>query len=533
MDRPTRGRRVGTVHIPAPVEGWDTSSALGEMKPKRAIKLDNLFPRAEYVEIRKGFKGHASLQGEGAQVETLMPYHGIMSDALFAAVGTSVYDVTLDGTNADPVLEDMGNARFEYVNFSNAGGSYLWFCNGIVPPQFYNGLVFDEAEITGIDPASIVDVEGYKGRLWLTLEDDTVVGYLGIEAIQGPAETFELGSIMTEGGVILTIATWSLDGGDGPDDYIVFVTSRGQVIVYGGLDPNDAANWSLIGVYDIGTPIGRRCVLKMGADLAIICVDGIKLLSQVKSVDRAIQIQLSVSKRINQAVIDAARAYNGHFGWEFLTYPRGSRAILNVPIIEGALSHQYVMNTETGAWCRFIGQNASCWAVFQDRLFFGGTGKVLEADVAGSDTESSIVIDMKSSFQSGGSQLLKRYTMAQPLIAADEGINVAIGVDTDFRDGRELRPIPSTPSEVSRWGSFVWGRDPWSQPMTQRRGWIPINGLGQTVALRLRAEIGQSGGTSRWGSFVWGVDPWSASERAETLFQINGFNLTAEQGEIL
>lgn len=536
LDKPTRTRRVGSLTIPFPTEGWDTSEALADMKPKRAIRLDNFFPRSEYGELRKGYASYARLPNQIAPVETLMPHHGNLSSRFFAASGTSIYDVTDGGLLIDPIVTDLGNARFEFVNFANAGGSYLWICNGIVAPRFFdadNSASWMTAAITGIDPTAICDVEAFKGRLWLALEDSTRVAYLGIEAIQGAASTFELGSVMTLGGVILAIGTWSLDGGDGPDDYLVFITTKGQVIVYSGLDPDSAGQWSLVGVYEIGTPIGRRCLMKMGADLAIVCVDGVKPLSQVMGLDRSLQRRKTITQRISNSIAEAARSYSMNFGWEMITYPRGTRAILNVPIIESELSHQYVMNTDTGAWCRFTGQNASCWAVFQDRLFFGVRGQVMEADVTGSDADGPIIGDIKPAFQYGGAATLKRYTMLQVMMNAEDGINVAVGVDTDFADGIELRPLPSSVAEVSRWGTMVWGQDPWAQPVTQRRDWIPIQGLGQCAAVRLRVEVGEAASTSKWGSFVWGRDPWSATERAVTLFQVYGFNVTAEAGGFL
>jgi hypothetical protein len=43
------------------------------------------------------------------------------------------------------------------------------------------------------------------------------------------------------------------------DDYAAFITSEGQVAVYSGADPASSTTWSLVGVFDIGAPIGRRC----------------------------------------------------------------------------------------------------------------------------------------------------------------------------------------------------------------------------------------------------------------------------------
>lgn len=543
LDRPTRTRRVSALRMPAPVEGWDTSESIADMGPKRAIVLDNFFPEAEHVEIRRGHISHARMFEVTAPVETLMAYHGSISSALFAVAGAAIYDITEPPANRridDPVLSDLGSSRFQYVNFANTGtvetgGAYIWACNGSVPPIYYDGLVWQETIITGVIPESIVSVEAYKGRLWFVLENSTAVGYLAVDAIQGAANTFELGGVMNKGGTILAVATWSVDGGDGPDDQIVFVTSRGQVIVYSGNDPEDALGWSLVGVFDIGTPIGRRCLTKVGADLAVICIDGVKPLSQVIGLNLARQEAAAVTQRISRAISDAARLYSPLFGWEMTLYPRGTAAYLNVPLIEGEISHQYVMNINTGAWCRYTGQNALCWAVYRDRIFFGGArGMVFEADVAGADVTGPIVADLKTSFQYGGSRTtLKRYTMAQPFLNADEGINIAIGVDTDFQEGREVRAIPSTTRPTARWGTAIWGEDEWAAAVTNRLDWIPIDGIGQCAAIRLRVEIGEVGDLSRWGEAVWGEDTWSRPGREVTLFQINGFNLTAEAGGIL
>jgi len=538
LDRATRTRRVSAIRIPAPVEGWDTSDSLADMKPKRAIVMDNFFPQAEHIEIRRGHVSHASMFGVTLPVESLMPYHGVFASKLFAAAGPNIYDVTQPPANRridDPVMTDMVSGRFQYVNFANTGGSWLWVCNGAVGPIYYDGADWSPALLTGVVPESIIGVEVYKGRIWVVLEDSTAVGYLPVDSIQGAVETYELGGVMSKGGTILAVATWSVDGGDGPDDQIVFITSRGQVIVFRGLDPEDAANWTIVGVYDIGTPIGRRCVTKVGADLAVICIDGVKPLSQVIGLNLARQESAAVTQRISRAISDAARIYSEQFGWQMIVYPRGTAIYLNVPLIEGEISHQYVMNVNTGAWCRFTGQNASCWAVFQDRLFFGGkNGMVFEADVAGADVSGPIVGDLKTSFQYGGSRTtLKRYTMAQPFLNADEGINIAIGVDTDFQEGREVRPIPSTTRPTARWGTAVWGTDEWAPAITNRLDWIPITGIGQCAAIRLRVEIGEIGDLSRWGEAVWGEDTWSRPGREATLFEINGFNITAEAGGIL
>lgn len=54
-----RARVVRPTTIPAPVEGWDASSALAVMKSSRAVQLKNWFPQPGWVEVRKGYQYHS------------------------------------------------------------------------------------------------------------------------------------------------------------------------------------------------------------------------------------------------------------------------------------------------------------------------------------------------------------------------------------------------------------------------------------------------------------------------------------------
>ena len=90
--------------MPAPVEGWDTTSPLAEMSPKRAIQLDNWFPQAEYVELRKGFTQHRPT-GVTDPVETLIVYSGASGSKMFAVAGGDIYEVTSPDDNLQAVFE--------------------------------------------------------------------------------------------------------------------------------------------------------------------------------------------------------------------------------------------------------------------------------------------------------------------------------------------------------------------------------------------------------------------------------------------
>jgi hypothetical protein len=508
--------------MPAPTEGWDTTSPLAEMSPKRAIQLDNWFPQAEYIELRKGFTRHRPT-GVTDPVETLVVYSGASGSKQFAIAGGDIYETTASGAvgpTPDATITGLANSRIQYVNFVGTGGQYAWCCNGADLPFTYDGTVFAlTPAITGITAQDVINVNIHKNRIWMVLKESTTVAYLDVDAIGGAATEFELGGLMSKGGYVMAMGTWSRDAGSGPDDYAVFATSRGQIIIYAGTDPDNAATWELIGVFDLGAPLGRRCFRKVGSDLAIISIDGCYPLSTALSLDRGAVERVAITKNIQRAMNDATRSYGSSFGWEVTSYPKGNMAIINVPLVENVTQHQYVMNTLTGAWCRFTGQNANCWEVMDDRLFFGGNdGVVYEADVAGADYTAAFTAIMKTSFQYYGNRgAKKRWTMVQPLVTTNYAVAVNFLIDVDFKDTTTYSYLSTQGvTNGSLWGQMIWGRDNWSRGQFTLTDWLSTAALGQSAALKIRVDV-----------------PQDAESTRPSLVQVNGFNLTLETGEFI
>jgi len=521
--------------IPAPTGGWDAVSALADMPVDRAIVLDNWFPSTGDVRVRRGHQIHGSGMGSD-QVESLMVYNGVTtaSTKLFAATGSTVYDVSASGVAASSITS-LANARWQYTNFTVAGGKYLWICNGADDPRHYNGSAWATPTITGVTGADIINVNAHKNRIWGVLKDSTKACYLTTGAVAGAFTTFELGGLFTKGGHLVAMGTWTRDGGSGEDDLAVFISSRGQCAVYSGIDPSSANTWELVGVYDVGAPIGYRCFTKVAGDLALVCIDGVLPLSTGLSTDRGAAAKVAITSNINNAMNTAARSYAANFGWELLPYSKGTMAILNVPIQEGLLQHQYVMNTLTGAWCRFTGLNANCWAVYKDRLFFGGnTGFVYEADITGSDLTSPIDADGQGAYNYYGTKgRLKQWKMLQPLITTDSGARPAVGISTDFQDNASIGTPISAQTLAALYDSAVYDLDVYATENRSVTDWTGINGVGHCASIHFLARTGRESGLSVWGVSDWGEDSWSYSISGDVVMQLNGFNVTYEPGGIL
>jgi hypothetical protein len=521
------------VSMPAPVGGWDAVSPVADMKEDRALVLENWFPSTTDVRVRRGHQTHCGGMGSGV-VDTLMVYNGltVASSAMFAITGGSIWDVSASGTAVVTTETGLANNRWQYVNFTTSGGKFLWCCNGADDPLHYNGSVWAAPTITGITASDIINVNGHKNRLWFVLKDSTKAAYLATSAIAGAATTFELGGLFTQGGHLVAMATWTRDGGAGTDDLAVFISSRGQAAVYAGTDPASASTWELIGVYDVGPPIGYRCFNKVGAELMLINLDGVLPLSKGLSLDRAAQSQVTITLNINSAMNDAARSYKGNFGWELTPYAKSTMAILNVPIQEGQTQQQYVMNTITGAWCKFTGMNANTWAVYKDNLYFGGNdGLVYQADTTGLDVTTPIDAVGQAAYNYYEMRgQLKQWKMLQPLLTTDSDARPALGISTDFRDNASLGTPTSSQIPSALYDEAIYDADVYAVEGRTVADWTSISGIGQCAAIHFRARTGREDGLSLWGVDQWGHDVWSYSISGDVVMRLNGFNVTFEPG---
>lgn len=473
--------------VTAPIEGWDSLSPKAVMSPKRAIRLRNWFPQPGYCEVRKGHAVHADT-GTGLPVDTLAAYQGVSTRQLFAWSGTEIFDVTSVSLS---VVSGLNSPRAQHINFATTGGNFLYTVNGVDDPQIYNGSVWSTPVITGISATDIIGINAHKNRLWFTLENSSDAAYLPVDSIQGAAVLFPLGGLWTQGGFLMAMGTWSIDAGNGPDDYAVFVSSRGQVAIYSGTNPASPTTWSLVGVFNMGAPIGRRCLTQVGADIAIICVDGVVPLSRAMIFERSAVQKVALTQNIQPTMNQAARDYMSNFGWQLISYPRGTRAILNVPQVENDTQVQFVMNTITGAWCLFDGMNGNCWELLNDLLYFGGNdGIVYLADEGGCDPVNPLVADMMTAYNYFGERgNLKRWMMVRPLLNTDQSVNPGLAFNVDFQENAAISIPQVTPLGDSLWDVALWDDGVWSPGVVVLANWTSVTGLGYCASIRMVVSI--------------------------------------------
>lgn len=537
-------RRVNVARgasIRAPVGGWDAVSALADMPENRAIILDNWFPRPDSIELRKGSEFHSKPISGTPPIESLLVYNaptGLSKLFAVSAIG-SAYDVSVKNLTTAPTAVWSGkqNGRFQYVNFTTTGGHFLMAVNGADAPMAYDGTVWSNPAITGTDPTQFIHINVFKNRLWFTIKNSTKVAYNASGAVAGNVTLMELGSLLRRGGFIMAMGTWTRDAGDGQDDLAVFISSEGEVLVYQGTDPDNAATWALVGVFSLGAPLGRRCFEKVGGDLALINIDGVLPLQKALVTERAASHRIALTANIQNAMNEAAQLYKDNFGWQLILYPKGTRAILNVPVSENVQQQQYVMNTLTGAWCRFKGQNGNCWALFNDELYYGtNQGYVARADTGNIDVDQTITALGQMAFNYFGARgVLKDFGMIRPVISTDSDLRPAIGISTDFRDNVVFGQATVATFLTALWDNAVYDFD--FYPVTDRVAseWTALRGIGQCASIHFQVQSAGTGqvGFFDWDLSLWDTALWSDARVGDLLLRLNSFDVTYEVGGFL
>lgn len=440
-----------------------------------------------------------------------------------AAFNTAVTSITSVGTLATVTMANQHNLKtgmqVGIVGFTPAGynGTYIitvtgaftftYVLAGALGVTTVTGTAAPGANfaITGVDPTKLISVTVFKNRLFFVEKASTSAWYLPVLSIGGAAQQLDFGSQFSRGGYLMAVGTWSLDAGYGMDDYAVFVSSEGQVAVYKGTDPASATTWALIGVYDIGSPIGRRCLMKYAGDLTVICQDGLAPLSKALMSSR-VNSQEMLTDKIQHAISDYISTYAVNFGWEVALYPKQNMLLLNIPI-SGTTSIQVAMNTISGAWSRFSGWNAACFELHGDTLYFGGVGGVCKAWDTYADAGTNINFNAQQSFNYFGGGGQKKVNMVRPIISTDGTPTILFGVNTDFDTSDPLgNPTfsPTTPAPAV-WDSALWdGVGVWGGELRIRRDWQTAFGIGYCIAGHMKGY--SLNAQLRWASTDFLVD---------------------------
>ena len=354
--------------------------------------------------------------------------------------------------------------------------------------------------ITGADSSTFAHVNLFKNRLYYTQKDSLRVYYLGVNAIAGAASVLDFGGIARNGGYIQAMGTWTIDAGQGVDDYAVFVTSMGEVIVYNGTDPSDATTWALKGVWQLGQTFNRRCFYKFAGDLLLLTQDGLVPLASALQSSR-LDPRINLTDKIYYAVSQAATDFYDLFGWQINYFASANMLILNIPTDIG--NEQYVMHTITKSWARFTGINSHCYEVHgKAGMYFGSDGYVGKFYDGYSDAGANILATAQqaySYFDALGQ--LKRFTLVRPILQTYNGVpTVLCGLSVDYDTQPQINQISFNPSivNIGKWDISLWDKANWGGGLVVTKLWQGVSAVGFSGSVNM--NVASSGIEFHWVS---------------------------------
>lgn len=491
VGRPKRVQELQTKSVQAPIGGWNARDPLALMPPGDAVKLENWFPGEDACHIRGGCANHVT--GFAARPKTLAlhtPPTG--ANKMFAATDGGIFDATSAGAVGASVLSRT-NGYHVWLQMGVGGGHYLMMFNGTDKPAYFDGATWTAVDgvstpsITGVTTTNLISAAIHKTRLFLIEKNKMSFWYLPVAVVGGAAVEFPLGPLARKGGFLMAMGTWSFDSGSGPDDFAVFVTSEGEIIVFAGSNPASASDWVLVGVFSIGAkPIGRRCLEKYGGDLVLITQSGVLPLAELIRA-KAVDYKLALTDIIQPVFTESARSFGSLEGWEGHILAGQKAFIFNIPQ-SGTVMEQYVMNTVTQRWCKFTGWNASTFAVFNGELYFADSDKVAKAWSGVGDYGANTVAEAIGAFNYfGKNKQLKDWTLFRPQLRTDGTVSFSIGMAVDFEITNILSTVTYSVTGGAIWDTSLWDTGLWGSGSTIKEDWLtPGARPGFAAAIQLK-----------------------------------------------
>lgn len=486
---PSNTNKATPFALPPPVGGWNARDALATMPITDAERLDNWFPDTTFVSPRTGSETYvASL---GSDVETLMQWAGGTTVQLLASYAGCIAAIATTSTvGPSTVAQGFSSDQWQYVNFGAGGGNYLMMVNGTDVAWKYDGSAASTADMAVADgslTSTFINVNEYNARLFYIKRGSLKFYYMKTaNAISGTCDSFDLSGEFNKGGELVAMGTWTRDSGNGMDDLAAFVTSQGQVAVYTGIDPASATTWAKIGVYNIPMPLGYRCVEKFGGDLVILTGQGVLPLGAV--VNGPVQESVYITDKIRRAFAAEVAYYRNTWGWQVKYFPEVNWLLVNIP--SSPTATQFVMNTNTGAWCRYVGIDALCWEQFLAAPYFAKTGSIVEANVGTNDDGADIQVDAKqapTTCEQPGRR--KKWNMFRPHLATNGDLPILVGVNIDFSDAPPTSLPTPLPVDYPYWDQALWDTHFWGDSAQTVSRWFSAGGYGTYGAVRLTGAV--------------------------------------------
>lgn len=505
-------------HIPAPIGGLNTIDAGYDMPPADSPLLYNVISAENGLRSRLGYKEWCTSVGAG-QVPTVMPFHGSSSngskDRLFATSGADIYDVSASSaapTSKLTFASAAGDAGWGVFSgaVNSASGHFLLYADEENGYHVYTEASDSWAAVTagggatqinGLDPTKIAFVKSWKklilfvekdsSRMWLV----TAAGAAVPNSIYGTVTSFDFGSQFKHGGHLVGLWSWTRDGGNGMDDFLVAIGSGGDIAIYTGTDPADVSKFACVGVWFVGgVPAGRRIATDFGGDLLILSTTGVVSISKLSAGASEDDPSQYATRKIGNFFARTVQTYAGTKGWSLRMHPEDSSLIVTAPPGDTGQPTQLAMSLLTKAWFPYRGLpiiSAESWG---RKLYFGtadgrvciNTGYLDNVNLA-STQFTPIDCSGLTAFRNGGGARQMQVMLIRPKLLSEGGAianTCEARYKYDLTEASQPSAAPSNDSNV--WDTGLWDVALWGGAFASQQQLGGAVGMGSDFAIAFR-----------------------------------------------
>jgi hypothetical protein len=429
------------------------------------------------------------------EMERIFEYVGIDGTRkLIGCTDLKLYDLSTttatDITNSKTITVN----KWQGVNYKNK----LYLVNGADAPietQGTSGTTLNTAwtndpTVPSLTKANLINVSVYKERLYFVEKNTTAYWYSKASISDFGLYLEDVGQFINKGGALIYAGSWTRGTADISSDLFTIVTSQGEILVYSGLDPQ-AGDWQLEGHYYVGRPLGYRSVVNVGSDLLIIAEDGVFPMSALMQALGS-TAYASMSDKIRNAWQAATYSYYSNENWCAVNYPRKNMLVINVPLVTDSSAEQYVLNTKTGAWCKWTGMPALCWCLYNGDIIFGAPdGSVYRADSGSVDIfEDNISAKIQTAYSAHKRPGRKLWCMAKPLFISSSEFDYLLGTSVDYVPVILQGLINAPAQSGALWDVAVWDVDYWTGGDASFAEWQALeSNIGATGSVLIEGDF--------------------------------------------
>ena len=502
--------------LPAAIDGINTVTSLATMKPTECIFSMNILPEDFGMKVREGYREWAN-GWTGDPARTIISFEGNVDadDKMWVANAEGIWDVSVEGTTAPAQVFTWPSSALNagicsYVNFTNDGlDRFVLLCDGENGYHIWTQTTdtWAQGSMTGggIDVELLNFVMVWKERLWFIQRDSALAVYLPPNDFAGNPEEFNFGDQFRFGGSLSSIHNWTLDGGNGIDDYLVALSSSGDVIIYTGTDPADASSFGLVGSWYVGKlPAGNRNASEYSGELYILSVQGLLPMSGVlngsfKQEDEQSYLTAKVSPFI-RALMDTSL---NEFGWHVHIHAKQSLLYINSPARIAAEQVALTLYFGNNAWGGIRGLDKSHTANWQGEIFWTdintnkifrqtGTVDAVFLDQEADGEPQAIDWQVLSSYQNYGTPAMyKRVQYIRPIFVGNGTPAFNVQAFYDFDIGELTQPPTFIGGADGIWNTGTWNAAQWGGGIDVSDNPRGARGMGRHVAVNIRGRTSE------------------------------------------